>query len=198
MEGGGVDQKSMDKDGRGGEMQKALAAWGNADVAREGSFHGYVQALAQTRFVLRRIMRILDEQASAHGLDPLAHQSLLQIYATDGGLTVSQLAERLDIAPAFGSRLVGQLDKQGLIVRTPHPTDRRASIISTSEAGLARLREIDRAIFSKIRIFQDDLSELEKFGTLGVFASYVGLDGDTTLAGHLRDSVRWARNSEGA
>ena len=181
---------------RGGEMQKALAAWGNADAAREGSFHGYVQALAHARFVLRRIMRILDEQARKHDLDPLAHQALLQIYGSEAGMTVSQLADRLDIAPAFGSRLIGQLDKQGLIVRTPHPTDRRASIVNASADGVQRLRSIDRAIFRKIQIFQDDLTEVGKFGALGVFASYVGLDGDSTLAGHLRDSVRWAQNAE--
>lgn len=181
-------------DPRGGEMQKALAAWGNADAAREGSFHGYAQALAHARFVLRRIMRILDEEARGHGLDPLAHQTLLQIYGSDEGMTVSKLAERLDISPAFGSRLVGQLDKQGLITRSPHPTDRRASIVEASPDGVERLREIDRTIFRKIRIFQDELTESGKFGALGVFASYVGLDGDSTLAGHLRDSVRWARD----
>ena len=191
----------MEMDGveaQGGAMQKALAAWGSADAAREGSFHGYVQALAHARFVLRRIMRILDEQASAHGLDPLAHQALLQIYASESGMMVSQLAERLDISPAFGSRLVGQLAKQELIVRTPHPSDRRASIITTSGEGVRRLQEIDRVIFRRIRAFQDELTEAGKFGALGVFASYVGLDGDTTLAGHLRDSVRWAQGSLGA
>ncbi|MDN3309763.1 MarR family transcriptional regulator [Microbacterium oryzae] len=178
---------------RGGEMQKALAAWGNADAAREGSFHGYVQALAHARFVLRKIMRILDDQAREHGLEPLNHQALLQIYGSDAGMTVSQLSDRLDIAPAFGSRLISQLDKQGLIERTPHPTDRRASIITASPDGVERLRAIDRAIFRRIRNFQDDLTEVGKFGALGVFASYVGLDGDSTLASHLRDSVRWAK-----
>lgn len=184
------------RDERGGEMWKALAAWGSADAAREGSFHGYVQALAHARYVLRHIMRILDEQASAHGLDPLAHQALLQVYGSVSGVTVSQLADRLDIAPAFSSRLVGQLDKQDLVIREPHQTDKRASIITASADGVERLREIDRAIFRRIRIFQDDLTEAGKFGALGVFASYVGLDGDSTLAAHLRDSVRWARNSE--
>ncbi|WP_347038038.1 MarR family transcriptional regulator [Glutamicibacter halophytocola] len=181
-----------------GEMQKALAAWGNADKAREGSFQGYVQALAHARFILRRIMRILDEQASEHGLDPLAHQVMLQIYGSESGMTVSQIAERLDISPAFGSRLIGQLDKQGLVVRSPHPTDRRASVITASEDGVGRLREIDRAIFRRIRNFQDDLDESGKIGALGVFASYVGLDGDSTLAAHLRDSVRRAADAKSA
>lgn len=186
-----------DAEADNGAMRKALAAWGDADMAREGSFHGYVQALAHARFVLRRIMRILDEQASAHGLDPLAHQALLQIYASDSGVTVSRLAERLDISPAFGSRLVGQLGKQDLIERAPHPSDRRASIVTASEAGVRRLQAIDRVIFRKIRIFQDELTEAGKFGALGVFASYVGLDGDSRLASNLRDSVRWAKNTLG-
>lgn len=187
-------ESSAERPEETGAMQKALASWGDAVAAREGSFHGYVQALAHARFVLRRVMRILDDQAREHDLEPLNHQALLQIYGSESGITISQLADRLDIAPAFGSRLVSQLDKQGLVTREPHPTDRRATIIGASVEGIERIRAIDRAIYRRIRLFQDELTEAGKFGALGVFASYVGLDGDSTLAGHLRDSVRWARD----
>lgn len=176
-----------------GEMQKALSSWSDSETARAGSFHGYAQALAHARFVLRRVTRILDEQPRRHSLEPLNHQALLQIYGSDDGMTITQLSERLDVAPAFGSRLVSQLDRDGLVTRTPHPTDRRAKIITTTPDGIARLRAIDHDIYRGIKIFHQELTTAGKFGALGVFASYVGLDGDSTLAGHLRDSARWAQ-----
>jgi DNA-binding MarR family transcriptional regulator len=176
-----------------GAIQKALASWSDSETARAGSFHGYVEALAHARFVLRRVMRILDEQARRHGLEPLNHQALLQIYGSSDGITITQLSDRLDVAPAFGSRIVSQLAEMGLVIRTPHPSDRRAKIITASPEGIARLRQIDGEIYRGIKMFNQDLTPAGKFGALGVFASYVGLDGDSMLASQLRDSARWAK-----
>lgn len=164
-----------------------------AAAAREGSFRGYIQALARGRFALRRVMQILDEQPREHGLEPLSHQALLQIYGAEGPLTVGAIADRLGIAPAFGSRLVSQLERQGLVNREPHPTDRRASIISASDEGIELLRAIDTEIYRRIRIFQDGLGEEARYSALLVFAAYMGVDGDAILADRLRDSARWAR-----
>lgn len=177
------------------EPEGARRALQGAAATREGSFHGYIHALAHGRFVLRRVMQILDEQPREHGLDPLDHQALLQIYGTEEDLTIGQLADRLGIAAAFSSRLVGKLEKQDLIERKPHPTDRRASIISASPKGIELLREIDREIYRRIRVFQDGLTEEGKYSALLVFAAYVGVDGDAILADRLRDSARWARIS---
>jgi len=171
----------------------AMAMLRGVAAAREGSFQGYVHALAHGRFVLRRVMQILDGLPREYGLEPLNHQALLQIYGADTDMTIGNVADRLGIAPAFGSRLVSQLEKGGLVERKPHPTDRRASIVAVSAAGVERLRVIDREIYRKIRVFQDDLSEEGKYSALLVFAAYVGLDGDAIVADRLSDSTRWAR-----
>lgn len=172
----------------------AMAALQGAAAAREESFHGYIYAVAHGRFVLRRVMQILDEQPREQGLEPLQHQALLQIFGSDEALTVGKVAERLGIAAAFGSRLVGQLQKRGLVEREPHPSDRRATIITASSDGVELLRSIDREIYRKIRIFQESLSEDGKYSALLVFAAYVGIDGDAIAADRLHDSARWAKN----
>ena len=69
--------------------------------------HDYFAEVAEARYVLRRVFRIAEEQARDAGLDPLAHQALIQIYGSpDRRLRVAQLADRLDITPAFASSLL--------------------------------------------------------------------------------------------
>jgi len=176
----------------GGSPDSAMAALQGAATAREQSFHGYIQAVAHGRFVLRRVMQILDEQPREQGLEPLQHQVLLQVFGADEEMTVGKVADRLGIVAAFGSRLVSQLQRLGLIERRRHSHDRRVSIISASESGVELLRSIDREIYRKVQLFQEELDDEGKYSALLVFAAYVGIDGDAILTDRIRDSARWA------
>src|SRR5215831_10315099 len=76
----------------------------------------YFRGVAQARYVLRKVFRLVEEEAKRAGVDPLAHQALIQIYGSaDGALKVKDVAERLDITPAFASSLVKTLAGRGLI-----------------------------------------------------------------------------------
>ncbi len=76
--------------------------------------HRYFQGVAQARFVLRKVFRLIEEQAKLAGLDPLEHQALIQIYGSPlKRLRVKEVAERLDIVPAFASGLVKSLEGKG-------------------------------------------------------------------------------------
>ena len=56
------------------------------------------------------------------------------------GLRLKELAERLHIAPRSATEVVDQLTAKGLVERRVHPTDRRATLLSLTEAG-EQLRE---------------------------------------------------------
>src|SRR5947207_1818166 len=72
-----------------------------------GDRHHYFSCVAETRYVLRKVLRIVEDEAKVAGLDPLEHQALLQIYGHGkGALQVKQVAARLDVTPAFASVLV--------------------------------------------------------------------------------------------
>ena len=51
------------------------------------------------------------------------------------GLRLKELAERLHIAPRSATEVVDQLAAKDLVVRTAHPVDRRATLLSLTEAG---------------------------------------------------------------
>lgn len=86
-----------------------------AGEAREADFATHVKAIAHGRYVMRHILHLLDEQAVAAGMQPLTHQTLLQVFGADEPLSVSELADRLAVAPALMSRMVRRLEEDGLV-----------------------------------------------------------------------------------
>lgn len=79
-----------------------------------------------------RIKRIpLPEQLLSLDLAP-RHLSLLSLLLLDGPLTVSQLAEKLSVAPTTVSLIVSELSRKGVLERREDDADRRRRIIDIS------------------------------------------------------------------
>jgi len=162
--------------------------WGTAP-SRELDFHGYVNSIAHARYVIRRVLRILDEQAREHGLEPLQHQALLQVYGSPEPAPVHRIAERLCVAAAFASRLLRQLETLGYVERRSVASDRRVVQVVATPAGIECLRTIDSGVHAHVRYFQSQLTEEGKLGAISIFAFYLGLDGTSELASVLRGAV---------
>jgi DNA-binding MarR family transcriptional regulator len=139
-------------------------------TALERYFHG----IAEARYVVRKVFRIVDEQAKAADLEPLEHQALLQIFGALAPMRVIDLAERLDIAPAFASRLAKRLEDRGLVVRSPAPEDRRSKYLAATPRARELLAEIDKSVHLHVEYFQRQLRDDERVAALGIFAFYLG------------------------
>lgn len=74
-------------------------------------------------------------------LPPLQLSALVTI-AMHGPLRLSELARREAVTAPTMSRVLGALDDQGLVVRTPDPQDARGVLITLSDTGRVRLDEI--------------------------------------------------------
>lgn len=64
------------------------------------------------------------------------------------GVRVSHLADHLGIAPRSATEVADALEAAGLLTRSPDPTDRRAVLLTLTDAGrhtVARVRERRRA-----------------------------------------------------
>ncbi|WP_207787328.1 MarR family winged helix-turn-helix transcriptional regulator [Actinomycetospora cinnamomea] len=68
----------------------------------------------------------------------------------EGPRPVSLLAARLGVAPPAGTALVDRMQSKGLVVRRPHPTDRRSTLVDLTPRG-RRVAELMG------RLFQDDV-----------------------------------------
>lgn len=138
--------------------------------ALEQYFHG----IAEARYVIRKIFRVVDEQAKAVGLEPLEHQALIQVLGATKPMRVIDLSERLDIAPAFASRLAKQLEDRQLVVRSASSEDRRSKYLAATPRARELLAEIDEKVHLHVDYFQRQLSDDERVAALGIFAFYLG------------------------
>ena len=71
--------------------------------------------------------------------------SVLSVMAHQPGVTSRQLCQLLNVLPPNMVVLLRDLDKRGLIERTPHPTDGRAMGLSLSASGKALMKKAEKA-----------------------------------------------------
>src|SRR4051794_41705415 len=58
-------------------------------------------------------------------------------------LSMRELADALGIDPPNATVVVDDLERQGLVQRKPHPTDRRAQLVEATRKGKALARQAD-------------------------------------------------------
>jgi DNA-binding MarR family transcriptional regulator len=69
------------------------------------------------------------------------HLSLLSYLLLDGPLSISELAERLEVAPTTVSLLVSELAGKGVLVRRADGADRRRHIVDIAEPNRAAIEQ---------------------------------------------------------
>jgi DNA-binding MarR family transcriptional regulator len=126
-----------------------------------------VVAVATFRAALRRFLRRSERIARECGLTPQRHLLLLMIKgAPDGSeqATVTDLAERLQLAQSTVTELVGRAEEAGLIEREQSSRDGRVANLRLTQEGESRL----------LRSFTDHETEREQLRT--AFAQLASLD----------------------
>jgi DNA-binding MarR family transcriptional regulator len=94
------------------------------------------------------------EKAGAVALPTLF--ALRVVRRNAGHCRVQELRTELGVTVGAASKLVDRFERDGLAVRTPHPTDRRSSLISLTAAGEAAL---DAGVAVTERVLGDHLDE---------------------------------------
>jgi DNA-binding MarR family transcriptional regulator len=137
--------------------------------------HDYFAGVARVRYIMRKVFRIVDEHAKQLGLDPLAHQALLQVYGSPRqALRVSALAERLDIPRPFASNLVKALVKAGVLQRLPDKSDMRVILVRLTAAGRSLCHEIDERARVQVNVLISKLVPEERKVARSSLVFYVG------------------------
>jgi DNA-binding MarR family transcriptional regulator len=85
------------------------------------------------------------------GLSLPQYQALDAIRANAGAARVQDISGRMAITVGATSKVVDRLERDGLAVRTAHPTDRRSSIVSLTERGASAVGVADDAAESHLR-----------------------------------------------
>ena len=135
----------------------------------------YFEVVADARFVIRRVLRLVDEQAKSHGLESVEHQALIQIVGAQAEhISVGDLADRLFISATFASRLVKVLLSKGFVRTQLSDRDQRVVHITATQGGLDMLALIENDLRLHIEYFTKQLPPDVKRSALTTFALYVG------------------------
>jgi len=78
----------------------------------------------------------LAERIRPLGIAPAQFLVLLELWQ-EAGLTQRQLVERLDVEQATMANTLNRMERDGLIVRRPHPEDKRAQVIHPTQKAIA-------------------------------------------------------------
>ncbi len=120
---------------------------------------------ARLRLAITRTSRRLRQEAGT-GLSP-SQASALNAIECHGPLTPSELAERERVRRPSATRIAGRLAADGLIERTPDPTDARSALLAVTPRGrslAAAMRKRKNAYMAKRlrRLPAADLATLER------------------------------------
>jgi DNA-binding MarR family transcriptional regulator len=93
--------------------------------------------------VLRLMRSQVDAAMTGHGLS-LARGRLLGTIAAHGPARPGVLAARLHQSPRTLTDAVDALERDGLVLRTLDPADRRAQLVALTPKGVAARRAVDQ------------------------------------------------------
>lgn len=99
--------------------------------------------------------RSLQQRAAKLGFSPGQFPILLELWSEDG-LTQKQLLERVDIEQATMANTLSRMERDGLVERRPHPSDKRAQLIFlTSRAASMQAEAIETAMAADTDLLKD-------------------------------------------
>lgn len=118
--------------------------------------------LAAFRYALRQFLRFSEESARSVGIEPQQHQALLAIMGFPGRdrITISELAERLQIRHHSAVGLVDRLVAQGLVGRESAMDDRRQVYVRLTARGDTLLEQLTTAHREELRRLGPQLSAI--------------------------------------
>lgn len=111
-----------------------------------------------------RLVRALhDELTAEHRISLSRYELLMRIaHAEDGEIAIRELADQVMLGASQVSRLVIELERDGLVVRRRNPADARSTRAATTDRGMERLREAAGTYLTTVRrLLLDQLSERE-------------------------------------
>ncbi|MEV5850667.1 MarR family winged helix-turn-helix transcriptional regulator [Streptomyces sp. NPDC048179] len=120
------------------------------------------RAARDLRVMFSRLRRRIREVAQDADLTP-SQESALTLVSKHGAATASALAAAEGVRPQSMAATLAALDQQGLIRRSPDPTDGRRQLVTLTEAGQARVEGNRQARDEWLaRAFQERYTEDER------------------------------------
>jgi DNA-binding MarR family transcriptional regulator len=96
------------------------------------------------RISVSRLARRLRVERMAKGIEPgLSDTQLAALAALErhGAMSPGELADHEKVQPPSMTRVIAALEERGLVMRAPHPSDRRQVVLTATEQGNEVVRQ---------------------------------------------------------
>jgi MarR family transcriptional regulator, transcriptional regulator for hemolysin len=115
--------------------------------------------------------KLAREQVARHGVAEAGAAPLLWIGRLGGKVRQNVLADYCGMEGASLVRILDELQAQGLVVRVPDASDRRANLLDLTDAGQVKLKEIEAELAAfRLQAFEGiEAADIE--AALKVFAA---------------------------
>jgi DNA-binding MarR family transcriptional regulator len=142
-----------------------------AEARRQWVEHGWVGAADGMAAVtsLMRAQQIVsarvEDALRPFGLTFARYEVLmLLLFSRRGALPMARIGDRLQVHPASVTNAVDRLEGQGFVRRTPHPTDRRTTLVELTDDGRAAAAkatdEHNASVFAEPGLDAEDVERL--------------------------------------
>lgn len=111
--------------------------------------------------VARQLRRLSRESLAPWDITPSQQRAIGRL-ARQGTARLSELSERLGIAPRSTTEVVDGLQERGLVERLPDPTDRRATLVRLTAAGEEIARATRETRMAEAESFFDTLTDRDR------------------------------------
>lgn len=131
-------------------------------MARTRLTKAHYESLAALRHALRRFLNFSQDAARQSGLTPQQHQALLAIkgFPDRDYVSISELADRLQLRHHSTVGLVDRLTRARLIHRAPSSTDRRRVELRLTVKGERVIEQLSATHLQELRQFGPELHRL--------------------------------------
>jgi DNA-binding MarR family transcriptional regulator len=142
-----------------------------AEATRQWMAHGWNDAapgMAAVTSVVRAqqiLMARVEEALRPHQLTFARYELLMLLsFTRTGSMPLSRIGSRLQVHPASITNAVDRCEAQGLVMRLPHPSDRRTTLAEITPAGrelAAKATEsVNREVFTGLGLNREDVDSL--------------------------------------
>ncbi|MBN6033830.1 MarR family winged helix-turn-helix transcriptional regulator [Amycolatopsis sp. 195334CR] len=108
---------------------------------------GTMAAVTGIMRVQQIIQSAVDGALKPHGLTFARYEALVLLtFAKRSSLPMRVMGERLQLHPTSVTNIVDRLEKDGLVKRVPHPTDRRTTLVEITDEGRTRREQATEAV----------------------------------------------------
>ncbi|MDL5157038.1 MarR family winged helix-turn-helix transcriptional regulator [Actinomycetospora termitidis] len=129
---------------------------------------GDATTMAATTSVFRVqqiLQQAVDSALRPHELTFARYEALVLLtFSRHGALPMSLMGQRLQLHPTSITNIVDRLEGAALVRRTPHPSDKRTTLVEITAAGHDRCREATAAVtaveFGLVGLGEDEVEAL--------------------------------------